>query len=181
MTIVAAHETIWNERLQDLADGVLPPEGRALVEAHVATCDACRQQLASLRRLDEFLALALPAPRLGAEFDARILQSVADGPSAGSIAGRRSQFELEHRSRLDSLRRGLRQQWRSSIPDLIAGGAVLAAALPILERAVAAFASLTASLSPSMPPLVAGPGVAVAVTAVLTGVAFAVRWQRSPG
>ncbi len=178
MNVASTHAADWNDRLQDLVDGMLPRELRAVVQAHVTACDACRQQLELLHRLDESLGQALPAPRLGVEFDAGILQSIADEPSVTPITIRKSRFEREHQFRVDNLKRGLRRQWRSSIPDLIAGAAVLAAMPPILERTVTVLSSLSAGLPL---PVAAGPGLVVAIAAILGAVAVAAHWQQLPG
>ena len=41
----------WNEKINDHADGTLAPADAPALDAHLATCPACRAQLASLRAL----------------------------------------------------------------------------------------------------------------------------------
>lgn len=41
----------WNEKLHDHVDGALAPADVAALEAHLAACPACREQLAALRNL----------------------------------------------------------------------------------------------------------------------------------
>lgn len=41
----------WNEKLHDYADEVLPPAETHALEAHLAGCESCRAELASLRAL----------------------------------------------------------------------------------------------------------------------------------
>ena len=48
------------DRLDDLADGVLPEPERRALEDHLASCDACREEE---RRLRAILAAARALPR----------------------------------------------------------------------------------------------------------------------
>lgn len=57
MTDTGAHPD--RERLNDYADGLLPPEEAARVDAHLADCAPCRRTVADLRSLQAELA-ALP-------------------------------------------------------------------------------------------------------------------------
>ena len=59
------HDETLHERLQEYVDGQLAPAETQAVEDHLATCAACREELALLRQVDDALArqpiLAEPA------------------------------------------------------------------------------------------------------------------------
>ena len=63
------------DQLLDLAYGELPPDRAAEVEAHLATCDACRAERDDIERTRALVAplRAIEQPRPG--FDDRILRS----------------------------------------------------------------------------------------------------------
>jgi len=69
----------YNESLNALLDGELPPAEAATLASHLAACPACTQTLAELAELRAGLALALPEeapPELQARIEALLL---ADG------------------------------------------------------------------------------------------------------
>jgi len=87
----------WNElhlRLQDLlagyADDVLDSQEKAMVEAHLAGCAACRNDVARQRALSRRLS-AIPAPRLSAEFHERLDRAL----TAAQPEGRQSSWWSE--------------------------------------------------------------------------------------
>jgi anti-sigma factor RsiW len=64
------------EQVTGYVDDVLDPAARAEMEAHLATCAACREQEASERELKAGLK-ALPAPELRPGFEVRLQRSLA--------------------------------------------------------------------------------------------------------
>lgn len=58
---------ILEERLSAYLDGMLDADERALLEAHLANCETCQEQLAQLRRV-RALMHALPQPTLPRSF-----------------------------------------------------------------------------------------------------------------
>ncbi|HOX43987.1 MAG TPA: zf-HC2 domain-containing protein [Myxococcota bacterium] len=72
----------FREELVALLDDALPAEARSRVEAHLAGCAACRQELEGLRRalraIDGLPATA-PGPGLEAAFEARFARERARG------------------------------------------------------------------------------------------------------
>ncbi|MFL5451305.1 MAG: anti-sigma factor family protein, partial [Myxococcales bacterium] len=102
--------------LLDLAYGELPPERIAEVEAHLASCDACRTERDELQRTRALLEplRALEEPRPG--FDDRILQGAraeaglqADGTPGPTIEVKGSVKPLGlHAGRVDPLAGGVR-------------------------------------------------------------------------
>lgn len=63
------------ERLQEYLDGQLPPAETQTVEAHLAACAACREDLALLRQVDAALA-TLPVLEEPAAFTAQVMARV---------------------------------------------------------------------------------------------------------
>ena len=51
----------WTDRLSAYLDDELSAEARARVTAHLATCDACAQELEALQELRAGLSATLPA------------------------------------------------------------------------------------------------------------------------
>jgi len=64
------------EQVTGYVDDVLDPAARAEMEAHLATCAACREQVAFERELKAGLN-ALPAPELRPGFEVRLQRSLA--------------------------------------------------------------------------------------------------------
>jgi len=64
------------EQVTGYVDDVLDPALRAEVEAHLASCTGCREQVAFERKLRAGLR-ALPAPELRPGFEVRMLRSLA--------------------------------------------------------------------------------------------------------
>ena len=64
------------EQVTGYVDDVLDPAARAEMEAHLATCAACREQVAFERELKAGLK-ALPAPELRPGFEVRLQRSLA--------------------------------------------------------------------------------------------------------
>jgi anti-sigma factor RsiW len=114
------HELDWNDRLQELLDGELAPAERAAVEAHVATCTTCQEQLADLRVLDGALRDAAPKISLDENFDARLFSQITAHDEARRIAARqRAQAELE--SQLAQLTQNWRRRFGIVLPSIVAG------------------------------------------------------------
>jgi anti-sigma factor RsiW len=66
------------QQLSAYASQQLPAEGRALVEQHLRTCEACLQEVLSMRRMMRLLhsePLLTPPPRLGAQVRAGLATS----------------------------------------------------------------------------------------------------------
>jgi hypothetical protein len=87
---MSCHE--WDERLNDLVDGLLPADGRRAVEAHVAGCEGCRGALEATRALRE-RAAALPGEEPPRDLWPAILAAlpgpVAALPGRGAAPSRR--------------------------------------------------------------------------------------------
>jgi anti-sigma factor RsiW len=66
-------------RVTAYVDGALPPEARAEVEAHLASCPACREQEAFERGLRERMR-ALPAPEMPPGLEDRVRRRVRRRP-----------------------------------------------------------------------------------------------------
>jgi anti-sigma factor RsiW len=73
-------------RITAYVDGALAPEARAAVEAHLATCDACRDQEAFERGLRERMR-ALPAPELPAGIESRLRRRLRRRPRCPAPRG----------------------------------------------------------------------------------------------
>lgn len=69
----------YNEHLNALLDGELPPEQAAPLAAHLATCPACTRTLAELAELRARLAQALPQEDAPAGLQSRIEALLAAG------------------------------------------------------------------------------------------------------
>jgi hypothetical protein len=110
--------------LLDLAYGELPPERVAEVEAHLASCDACRAERAEMQRTRALLEplRTLEEPRPG--FDDRILQSAraeagfqADGTPGPTIEVKGSVKPLGLQAgRVDPLAKGVRVARKEKSP-----------------------------------------------------------------
>jgi hypothetical protein len=77
--------------------------GRADLEAHLATCEACREFAQAQRLLDAQLQTAFSQPRLPTDFARRVLRAVdAQTPAASPEwrAERRRAIETEYQARL---------------------------------------------------------------------------------
>lgn len=68
----------WREDLSAYVDGELPAERRVEVDAHLATCAACRQELVELRKLAAGVA-RLPGMQPADEFLADVRRKIARG------------------------------------------------------------------------------------------------------
>ena len=65
-------------------DGVVPPEARAEVESHLASCPACREQEAFERGLRERLRAA-PSPELPAGLEGRLRRRLRRRPMPAAV------------------------------------------------------------------------------------------------
>ncbi len=117
------HDSVWNDRLQDLLDGDVGPGERAGVESHIASCARCRAEYAQLKRLDAQLTTKLDAPVLDASFDRLIFARLAALDAQAREQARR-QADRELQQNLHSLSRS----WRRVLALLI-GGATAGIAL----------------------------------------------------
>lgn len=114
------HDLDWNERLQDWLDGDLAAGEQAQVEAHVDSCNACQEQLAALKAVDEALVAAAPRLTLDEDFDARLFAQISSDDEARRAAAReRVQQELE--AGLTRLARDWRRTLAIIIPGVLAG------------------------------------------------------------
>jgi len=74
------------EDLTALLDGALAPARRAVVERHLAACDACRAELGALRAGIAALAAVPPAPGPSPFFGARLEARLAGAAQPGLLA-----------------------------------------------------------------------------------------------
>jgi anti-sigma factor RsiW len=68
-------------RLSDYLDSALPPDERQGVETHLATCEACRKSLQSLRATVGLLG-RLPLEPMPPDLKARLLRHLKSDPPA---------------------------------------------------------------------------------------------------
>jgi anti-sigma factor RsiW len=106
----------YNDQLNALLDGELPPAQAALLAAHLATCPACTKSLAELAELRAGLAQLLPEAEAPAELQTRIEALL--GAEAPQV------IPLKPRRRLTVVRTG----W------LAAGALAAALALALMPR-----------------------------------------------
>jgi anti-sigma factor RsiW len=117
------HDSVWNDRLQDLLDGDVSAGERAAIESHLATCARCRSHHAQLKRLDANLTTQLAAPALDASFDCQVFARIeALDARARAQAQRQAERELQENLRL------LARAWRRGLAFVL-GGAVAGVAL----------------------------------------------------
>ena len=82
-----------DEQLSALLDDALTTGERAVLDAHLAGCDACRARLAEMSALDESLGKALthdPGEGYFADFADRVAKRIAAGGTSAAPAPRRS-------------------------------------------------------------------------------------------
>ena len=75
-------ETLWLPYL----DGKLSSQERALVEAHLAQCSACAEQMEGFRQVSQSLE-SWQAPAASPWFEARLRQKVAEEAAPRGLAG----------------------------------------------------------------------------------------------
>ena len=71
--IADVHSDAWWMRV---CEGELSPQEEAYWQAHLAQCEACRQEWAALMQVDVFLRTAAPPPMLAPEFTARTVERI---------------------------------------------------------------------------------------------------------
>ena len=74
------------DKLEELVDGLLPPEARPAVEEHVTACATCAASLRELRALVGVLA-ALPEPPVPSAFSQSVMQHLPEMLPARQGAG----------------------------------------------------------------------------------------------
>jgi len=68
------HSDAWWMRV---CEGTLSPQEEAHWQAHLAQCEACRQEWAALAQVDGLLRAAVPPPMLAQDFTARTIERIA--------------------------------------------------------------------------------------------------------
>jgi anti-sigma factor RsiW len=127
MTPEQEHSLLWNDRLQDWLDGDVDPKDAAEIEAHLAGCDRCQEQLAEFELLDGALRKTAPRIALTESFDQRLYAQI-DTIDEAQRAAARQRVEQELRDNL----RALSRSWRRTLAFVITGvvcGIALALAL----------------------------------------------------
>jgi anti-sigma factor RsiW len=71
------------ETLNLYLDGALDPRERAVADAHLDMCEACRAELSALRELFATIEMLLADP-LPADLTARVLEQIAFAPESGT-------------------------------------------------------------------------------------------------
>jgi anti-sigma factor RsiW len=128
-----AHVLAWNDRLQEWLDGDLSDADRRAVDAHLATCSICPDQLEELRELDTLLSAAAPRLSLDAAFDARLMLEV-DAFDHQQRARLRQKLEQERQQQLQSLSRRWKQSLAFVIPGVVAALALIFALVASLDH-----------------------------------------------
>ena len=70
----------WCDRAPDYAAGILTPDERAAVEAHLRTCTACATELRSFAGVEVMLALAAFSEAPARDRRLRILAAISARP-----------------------------------------------------------------------------------------------------
>lgn len=71
--IADVHSDAWWMRV---CEGTLSPQEEAYWQAHLAQCEACRQEWAAMAQVDVFLRTATPPPLLAVDFTARTVERI---------------------------------------------------------------------------------------------------------
>jgi len=128
-----AHLLDWNDRLQEWLDGELSETERRVVDAHLATCAMCPEQLELLRELDGTLAVAAPRLQLDAAFDTRLMREI-DAIDDQQRIRMRQRLEQERQAQLRSLSRHWRRSLAFVIPGVVAAMALIFALIGSLDH-----------------------------------------------
>ncbi|MBM3879360.1 MAG: hypothetical protein FJ387_06525 [Verrucomicrobia bacterium] len=149
----------FENQLGDYLDRQAPPATQRLIEAHLATCIACRALARDLASLDAELAAHLAPPKISADFDARLWRRLAVEPplvpaAAAARAEHRRRLQAEYETGWTSLRH--RTRWWLAGLDGLGWATLLALVLYGLWRftshsqAVAGWAIWQVQLTPSL-------------------------------
>jgi anti-sigma factor RsiW len=114
----------WDERLQDWIDGDLDPAASAVLEAHLAGCDACQARLRAFRAVDARLSASLARQTLSSSFDRTVLAHIDGAPKAGRAAAR-ARLEQAWQAEIGAFSR----QWRTAFRSMILNALLVAALL----------------------------------------------------
>ncbi|HEV8191926.1 MAG TPA: zf-HC2 domain-containing protein, partial [Ktedonobacterales bacterium] len=106
---------IIEERLSAYLDDMLDAEERTRLEAHIARCERCQQQLAELRRV-RALMHALPQPALPRSFLLPVVVAPAPATSASPASPVRLRSTLR---RQQAARMARAAQWLGTIAALL--------------------------------------------------------------
>jgi anti-sigma factor RsiW len=76
------------ESLEEFLAGALKPAAQREIEAHLNACDACREEIRSMREVSQlFVSLRLEEPAVPAPgFYARVMQQVSERQAVPSVA-----------------------------------------------------------------------------------------------
>jgi anti-sigma factor RsiW len=114
----------WDERLQDWIDGDLDPAASAVLEAHLAGCDACQARIQAFRAVDATLCASLARQTLPASFDRTVLAHV-DGAANAVRAAARARLEQAWEAEIGAFSR----QWRTAFRSMILNALLVTALL----------------------------------------------------
>jgi anti-sigma factor RsiW len=120
MTATPAHDSEWDDRLQDWLDGDVSAQAAAEIEDHLGDCTSCQERLAQFEALDVSLRQAAPSQSLDADFDAKVFALIDTISDAERIAAR-ERMEAEFRDNLQRLSRNWRRTLGLAIPGVVAG------------------------------------------------------------
>ncbi len=158
----------FEHEIADLVDGLLNEVDARRVQLHIAACAACHAWHDEYVALDRELHVALPAPALGAEFDAQLRARIRTLAVNGR-AERQAAAAAEHDEMLAGLRRDSRR--RALLGSLGGGVGVVTLAL---------FAQALVQHAPMLQAVLGGPDrVLVAVVVSAAAVAGALGWTFS--
>ncbi len=125
----------FEHEIADLVDGLLNDVDARRVQLHLAGCVACRGWRDAYACVDADLQAALPAPAVGADFDARLAARIAELAGNGR-AERSAAAAAEHDALLAGLRQDSRRAALLGAFGAVAGTlGVLAAAQGLLQHA----------------------------------------------
>ncbi|HLS80926.1 MAG TPA: zf-HC2 domain-containing protein [Steroidobacter sp.] len=123
MTPEQQHALQYNDQLQDWLDGDVDPAEAAGLEAHLADCVLCQEQLARFESLDESLRAAVAPATLDHSFDERLFAQI-DSIDEQQRAAARARIEQEMQESMLALSRSWRRMLAFVAPGVIAGVAL---------------------------------------------------------
>ena len=95
-------------QVAEYVENALPPADRAQVEAHLATCPACRQFARELRELDAAFTAQVRVPQLATDFAAQLQQRLQAQPvllTEAQKAERKRQYQAEYEAGMAELKK----------------------------------------------------------------------------
>ncbi len=130
---------ILEERLSAYLDGMLDANERALLEAHLADCETCQEQLAQLRRV-RALMQALPQPTLPRSFLLPVEEASAPATTTASPTVPTPLQSAARRQRVARMARAA--QWLGTVAAVL-GLALLISTAVLGSRGVATSGAAT--------------------------------------